>query len=142
MVAGKINDKKLLCVRFEPVTFRSPKLFRIQILRPTQKLILKQLLSREQNTSSMDVQTLSMMLNLSNVHANSNILVCESAAGILTGAVMGKSHIYTLGKVPIEILPEKRHITWVLAVLLFTAEYQMEPLAPNAISYDTRPATY
>ena len=96
MVAGKINDKKLLCVRFEPVTFRSPKLFRIQILRPTQKLILKQLLSREQNTSSMDVQTLSMMLNLSNVHANSNILVCESAAGILTGAVMGKSHIYTL----------------------------------------------
>jgi len=63
---------------------------RIQILRPTQKLILKQLLSREQNTSSMDVQTLSMMLNLSNVHANSNILVCESAAGILTGAVMAR----------------------------------------------------
>ena len=85
----------------------------------------------------MDVQTLSMMLNLSNVHANSNILVCESAAGIITGAVMGKSHIYTLGKVPIEILPEKRHITWVLAVLLFKAVFQTEPLASNAISYDT-----
>ena len=64
--------------------------FRIQILRPTQKLIIKQLLSREQNTSSMDVQALSMMLNLSNVHSNSNVLVCESSAGILTGAVMGK----------------------------------------------------
>ena len=50
--------------------------------------------------------------------------------------------ISLLGKVPIEILPGKRHITWVLAVLLFMAEFQMEPLAPNAISYDTRPATY
>ena len=38
----------------------------------------------------MDVQALSMMLNLSNVHSNSNVLVCESSAGILTGAVMGK----------------------------------------------------
>ena len=26
-------------------------------------------------------------------------------------------------------------------VLLFTAEFQIEPIAPNAISYDTRPAT-
>ena len=47
-----------------------------------------------------------------------------------------------LGKVPIEILPGKRHITWVLAVLLISAEFQMEPLAQNAIPYDTRPATY
>ena len=43
------------------------------------------------------------------------------------------------GKVPFEILPEKRHITWVLGVLLLTEEFQMEPLAPIAISYDTRP---
>ena len=44
------------------------------------------------------------------------------------------------GRVPIEILSGKRHITWVLAVLVFAAEFQMEPLAPNATSYDTRPA--
>ena len=49
--------------------------------------------------------------------------------------------ISLIGRVPIEILPGNRHITWVLAVLLFTAEFQMEPLVPNAISYDTRPAT-
>ena len=41
--------------------------------------------------------------------------------------------ISVLGKVPIEILPGKHHITWVLAVLLFSAEFQMKPLAPNAI---------
>ena len=41
--------------------------------------------------------------------------------------------ISSLGKVPIEILPGKRHITWVLAVLLFSAEFQMEPLGPNVI---------
>ena len=45
------------------------------------------------------------------------------------------------GKVPLEILPEKCHITWVLFVLLFTEEFQMEPLAHNAILYDTRPTT-
>ena len=50
--------------------------------------------------------------------------------------------MYSLEKVPIEILSGKRHIKWVLAVLIFTAEFQMEPLAPNAISYDTRPTTY
>ena len=27
------------------------------------------------------------------------------------------------GKVPIEILPERRHNTWVMAVLLFTEEF-------------------
>ena len=43
--------------------------------------------------------------------------------------------IYSLGKVPIEILPGKRHITWVLAMLFFSAEFQMEPLAPNVIHY-------
>ena len=50
--------------------------------------------------------------------------------------ITGQS-ISSLGKVPIEILPGNRHITWVSAVLLFTAEFQIEPLAPNAISYDT-----
>ena len=42
-------------------------------------------------------------------------------------------------KIPFEILPEKRQITSVLGVLLFTEEFQMEPLAPNDISDDTRP---
>ena len=42
--------------------------------------------------------------------------------------------ISSLGKVPIEILPGKHNITWVLAVLPFSAEFQMEPLTPNAIS--------
>ena len=41
-------------------------------------------------------------------------------------------------KVPIEILPGKRHITWVLAVLLFTEEFQMEPLASNVICYTSQ----
>ena len=50
--------------------------------------------------------------------------------------------ISTLGKVSIEILPGKSHITWVLAVLLFSAEFQMEPFAPNAILYDTRPTFF
>ena len=45
--------------------------------------------------------------------------------------------ISSLGKVPIELLPGKRHITWVLAVLLFTAEFQMEPPAPTVIHYCT-----
>ena len=39
--------------------------------------------------------------------------------------------------VPIEILPAKRHITWVLAVLLLSAEFQTEPLAGNVIYYYT-----
>ena len=50
--------------------------------------------------------------------------------------------ISSIGNVPIEILSGKRHITWVLAALLFTTEFQIEPLTPNAISYDTKPATY
>ena len=50
---------------------------------------------------------------------------------------MNLQSISSFGKVPIEILPGKRHITWVFAVLLFTAELQMEPLAFNATSYDT-----
>ena len=45
-------------------------------------------------------------------------------------------------KVPIEILPGKRQITWVLAVSLTWAEFQTEPQGPYAISYDTRLATY
>ena len=56
---------------------------------------------------------------------------------IITG-----QRISSLGKVPIEILPGKCHITWVLAVLLFTLEFQMEILAPYAFSYDTRTVTY
>ena len=47
----------------------------------------------------------------------------------------------SLGKVPIEILPGKRHITWVLALLLFSAEFQMEPLAPYIIHYCTSQET-
>ena len=50
--------------------------------------------------------------------------------------------IYPLGKVPIEILLGKLHITWVSAVLLFTAEFQMEPRAPSVNSYYTRPSTF
>ena len=45
--------------------------------------------------------------------------------------------IASIGKIPIEILPEKRPITWVLAVLLFLAEFQMEPLGPNVIFHYT-----
>ena len=45
--------------------------------------------------------------------------------------------ISSLGKVPIEILPGKRNIAWVLAVLVFTAEIQMEPLDRNVIHYYT-----
>ena len=41
------------------------------------------------------------------------------------------------GKVPFEILPEKRHITQVLYAMRFTEEFQMEPPAPNVILYDT-----
>ena len=43
-----------------------------------------------------------------------------------------------IGRVPIEILPGKCHITWVLAVLLLTIEFQMEPLAPNFICFHTK----
>ena len=43
--------------------------------------------------------------------------------------------------VPIEILPGKRHITWVSVVLLVATEFQMEHLTPNVISNDTRPIT-
>ena len=37
------------------------------------------------------------------------------------------------GKELIEILPGKHQITWVLAVLVSRAEFQMKPLASNAI---------
>ena len=49
-------------------------------------------------------------------------------------------NISLLGKVPIEILPGKRHITWVLAVLIISSEFQMEPLGPNVIYYYTSQA--
>ena len=45
--------------------------------------------------------------------------------------------ISSLGKVPIEIQPGKLRITWVLAVLLFSAELQMEPPVANVILNDT-----
>ena len=48
--------------------------------------------------------------------------------------------ISSLEKVPIEILLGNRQITWVLAVLLFSAEFQMEPLAPSVIYYYTSQA--
>ena len=42
--------------------------------------------------------------------------------------------------VSIEILPRKRQITWVSDVLRFSAEFQMEPLAPSVIYYYTSQA--
>ena len=45
--------------------------------------------------------------------------------------------ISSLAKVPIEILSGYCHITWVLAVLLFSIEFQMEPLVPYVILYYT-----
>ena len=42
--------------------------------------------------------------------------------------------ISSLRMVQIEILLEKRYITWVSAVMLFSAEFQMEPLAPYVIT--------
>ena len=50
--------------------------------------------------------------------------------------------ISSLEKVPIEILLGKLHITWVSAILLFTAEFQMEPRASSVNSYYTGPTTY
>ena len=50
--------------------------------------------------------------------------------------VIGQS-ISLLRRVPIEILSEKHHITWVLVILLFTGEFQMETLAPYFIDYYT-----
>ena len=48
--------------------------------------------------------------------------------------------ISSLEKVPIEIRPGKRHITRVLDVLLFSEEFQMEPLGPSVIYYYTSQA--
>ena len=45
--------------------------------------------------------------------------------------------IFLLGKVPIEIMPENCQITWVLSVLLFTAEFQKELLASKSKTYKT-----
>ena len=45
--------------------------------------------------------------------------------------------ISSIGQVPIEVLPGNRHITWILAVLLFTTNFLMEPLPPNAFYYCT-----
>ena len=58
--------------------------------------------------------------------------------------LLRRLHLSSLGKVPIEIFPGKRHITWALTVLLFAAEFQLEPLARNATTYtyDITPATY
>ena len=42
--------------------------------------------------------------------------------GVISKLFPGQS-ITSLGKVPIEILPRKRHITWVLTVLLFSTEF-------------------
>ena len=47
--------------------------------------------------------------------------------------------ISELGKVPFEILPEKRHIAWVSAVVLFSNEFQSELTAPYVIRYCTSP---
>ena len=60
--------------------------------------------------------------------------------GVIVLLITGPD-ISSLGKVPIEILPGKRHITWVLAMLLLRAEFQIEVLPPYAISYHTGLAT-
>ena len=49
--------------------------------------------------------------------------------------------ISSLRKVPIEIMPGTRHITCVLGVA-FHGRVSNGTLAPNVISYDTRPTTY
>ena len=65
---------------------------RIQILAPTERNVMRQLLSRDQAASSMDVQAMSMCINLSNVHANANVIVVEHGTGTILGGVMGKSN--------------------------------------------------
>ena len=69
---------------------------RVQILAPMMKLVIAQLLSRDQSVSSLDVQSFATMLNMSNVHANSNILVAEQTTSAIVGAIMGEALYLTL----------------------------------------------
>ena len=98
------------------------------------------------------VMTGNWLLNLSvllmKLFRDSKQLNLNSGSSCERYLIFTKRYLYTgqsissFRKVPIEILRGMRHITWVLTVLLFSAEFQMEPMAPNAISYDTRPTTY
>ena len=64
---------------------------RLRIMRPSMKLLSTQMLSRDQKaTSLMEVQQLATVMNLANIHANANVLLVESTAGLLTGAIMCK----------------------------------------------------
>ena len=63
---------------------------RLRILKPSMKLISTQLLSRDQKASNMEIQQLASVINYANIGANSNVLMVESTAGLLTGAIMGK----------------------------------------------------
>ena len=88
---------------------------RIRILKPSLKTITTQMLSRDQRNTIMEVQQLATILRLSskniisfnfyklsssrffgliyslaNIHANANVLLCESTAGLLTGAILGE----------------------------------------------------
>ena len=51
------------------------------------------------------------------------VICVELNAWIL--CISSGQSIYLLGKVPIEILPEKRHTTWVSALLHFKVEFKM-----------------
>jgi len=57
-------------------------------MKPSLKLLSTQMLSRDQKASIMEVQQLATILNYANVHANANVLLVESTAGLLTGAIM------------------------------------------------------
>jgi len=63
---------------------------RIQILAPNERNIMRQLLSRDQSASSMDIQAMSMCMSLANVHANANIMVVEHGTGTLLGGIMAR----------------------------------------------------
>ena len=63
---------------------------RVRILKPSLKTITAQMLSRDQRNTIMEVQQLATLLSLANVHANANVLLCESTAGLLTGAILGE----------------------------------------------------
>ena len=64
---------------------------RVRIMKPTLKLLVTQMLSRDQRATIMETQQLATVVNLANVHANANVLLVESTSGLLTGAVMGKT---------------------------------------------------
>ena len=67
---------------------------RLRIMKPSMKLLSTQMLSRDQKTNIMEVQQLATIMNLANIHANANVLLVESTAGLLTGAIMCKFGLF------------------------------------------------